>query len=350
MGIWIITSCVIVAFAIWQLRRGTCSSSIQLPSQDCLPAEPFPAHWRILSWFFHIAALFFLGLTFLHFLVGDGPFQHFLGGKLVAIPIPPKASRLVFLVIDRSGSMSEPYPMDRSLSKMKMVQQGVIQYIDSQDRSGGEFDFYGLVSFARAAQINVPLTRTHNAIVDEIRSLIPQTLDRLNGSAIGYAIYKTVYLLVACKQFAKEDLNDKDVNFRGQSMIVITDGIEEPNPADREDPFRSMRTVVALNIAKENGIRVHYINIDKNSYDRLSIEERDQLRAAVGATGGVYGEVSPAESFQSIMSQVADIEGTQEVTVLQQNSITIGFWLIVCALIAVCASRLLESAILRVVR
>ncbi len=350
MGVWIIVTSVVVAFTVWQLHGRKPSSAIQLPQQDYLPPEPFPIHWRLLSWVFHVATLFFLGLTFIHFLVGDGPFERFLGGKLVAIPIPPKSSRLVFFVLDRSGSMSEPYPMDPAISKITMVKDGVVQYIRQQDRRGGEFDFYGLISFARAAQIMAPLTRTHTYIEEEIQSLIPETLDRLNGTAIGYAIFKTAYLLVACQQFAKEDLTDKSVPFLGQAMVVITDGIAEPNPADRGDPFRSMRTLSALRIAKDNGIRVHYINIDKNSYERLSLDERDQLRGAVEATGGIYGVVSVAQGFQSIMDQIAAIESPQQVAAFRQNAMTIGFWLIVCSLISFSGSRLLESFVLRAVR
>jgi Ca-activated chloride channel family protein len=234
---------------------------------------------------------------------------------------------------------------------MSIVKDEMQRCITSIDERGGHNDFMGLVTFSRAAKIDVPFSRDRSFLIEMIKKIVPETLDRLNGTSIGYAIFKSVSLIVACRSFAgKEDGNDTGAPLIGNAIVLVTDGLEEPNPADRSDPFRSIRTLQALDYARENHVKVNYVNVDRHSYQQLSSEERDRLLNAVEATGGQYFEITFSQSLGQVMSQIAESAQRQQAPSRKEDGRELGFWLIVIALTCVSFSRLLETVFMRVAR
>jgi Ca-activated chloride channel family protein len=341
---WWIVVAAIAIYSIAQQRQSTRTSTIQLPSPD---ESALPRTVRCCSWVLYVGSLLFLSWTFLHFLIGSGPLEPYLKPATMT-PMPtPASSRLLFFIIDRSGSMAEPMPGDQKLSKIDVVKTGLLECINTIDTHGGESDLLGLITFARVAKIDVPLSRDRAFLRQVITAIAPETIERLNGTAIGYAIFKTVALIEACRSFASGEKGPSDV---GNTVILITDGLEEPNPADRSDPFRSMRTLQALSTAAENHIKIHYINVDKNSYQQLMPDERDHLRQAVEATGGRYYEITQNQALGDVLSTIALAEGVKGAPPLSGSSLEIGFWLFVFATFVTSLSRLLETAVVRVSR
>ena len=340
---WIVVAAIAILIVAQQWQRSY-RPTIQLPSPN---ASAFPRTVRWCSWVLYVGSFLFLTLTLVHSLVGNGPLESHLTPANVAMMPSPAASRLLFFVVDRSGSMSEPSPVDQTESKDQSVRTGLVQCIDTIDSHGGAGDLIGLITFARAARIDVPLSRDRPFLEKAIAGIVPETVERLNGSAIGYAIFKSVTLLEACRSFANGEQTPPEV---GNTIILITDGLEEPHPADRSDPFRSMRTLQALNSAAANHITVQYINVDKNSYQQLMPDERDRLRQAIEATGGRYYEITQNQSLGDVLSTIALAEGTKSAPPLPGPSPEIGFWLFVFAALLTSLSRLLETAIVRVRR
>ena len=188
------------------------------------------------------------------------------------------------------------------------MKAGLLDCINTIDSNGGQSDLLGLITFARIAKIDVPLSRDRDFLTEAITAIVPETIERFNGTAIGYAIFKTVALIGACRSFASGEKVPSEV---GNTAILITDGLEEPNPADRSDPYRSMRTLQALSSAAENHIKIFYINVDKNSYQQLLPDERDRLRQAVEATGGRYYEITQNVALGDVLSTIALAEGAK---------------------------------------
>lgn len=341
---WWIVLVAVTIFIVAQQRQRTPTSTIQLPSTN---GSAVPRTIRWCSWVLYFGSFLFLCWTLVHFLIGSGPLESYL--KPVNItPMPSTASsRYVFFLVDRSGSMAEPMPGDPKKTKSAVVQAGLLDCINTIDTHGGESDLLGLITFARVAKIDVPLSRDRDFLTNTINAIVPETIERFNGTATGYAIFKTVALIEACRSFASGEKMQSDV---GNTAILITDGLEEPNPADRSDPYRSMRTPQALSSAAENHVKIFYINIDKNSYQQLLPDERDRLRQAVEATGGRYYEITQNMALGDVLSTIALAEGAQGAPPPPGSSLEIGFWLFVFALLLTSLSRLLETAVIRVSR
>ena len=340
---WIVVAAFVTVIIVnqWQSSR---HPAIQLPS---LNGSPLSRTARCCSWALYAGSFLFLAWSATHFLLGSDPLETYLKPVSVAPTPSPANSRMLFFVVDRSGSMSEPLPSNQKETKAQSVKTGLLQCIDTIDSHGGKNDLLGLITFARAAKIDVPLSRDRSFLTNTIAAIVPETVERLNGSAIGYAIFKTVALLEACRSFANGEKLPPQV---GNTVILITDGLEEPHPADRADPFRSMRTLQALNTAAENHIAVNYINVDKNSYQQLLPDERYRLRQAIEETGGTYYEITQNQSLGDVLSTIALSEKVKSALPLTGPSLEIGFWLLVFASLLTSLSRLFETAIVRVRR
>ena len=340
---WIVVAALIIVIAANQWLS-FCHPAIQLPSTG---GPPMPRAVRCCSWVLYASSFLLLAWSAAHFLLGDDPLESYVKPANTT-PMPsPAASRMLFFVVDRSGSMSEPLPSNQKETKAQCVKSGLLHCIDTIDSHGGKSDLLGLITFARVAKIGVPLSRDRSFLTDAITAIVPETVERLNGSAIGYALFKTVALLEACRSFANGEKNPPQV---ANTIILITDGLEEPHPADRADPFRSMRTLQALNTAAENHVAVNYINVDKNSYQQLLPDERDRLRQAIEGTGGRYYEITQNQSLGEVLSTIALSEKTKSAPPLTNPSLELGFWLLVFASLLTSLSRLFETAIVRVRR
>lgn len=230
---------------------------------------------------------------------------------------------------------------------MELVKLDVRRHVLDLDRSQMT-NVLGLVAFARAARVLVPLSVDRQFFFSSLGSLTPETQIQLNGTAIGYAIFKTTELIVACRQFAQK--SSLSPNIIGQSIVVITDGIEEPNPADRAHPYRSMRISQAVRYATAQQVRVHCINVDKRGYQRLTLAERDTLRKLFEDTGGSYVEVTPTVTLGRALAQISQEEKPRELLQPFDVRMAYGFTLVVAALLFISLSRLFETLAMRVVR
>lgn len=346
---WWIAAFSAVAYMCYSLLQTKKEGGgIFLPHRECVERGTIPYAVKTVSLILYVGSFFFLTLTLLFFTVGGGPITKIFATRVDNV-LPPEDSKLVFFVVDSSGSMAEPMPGDESVSKMYVVQQSLFNCVKNLDSADGGTDLISLISFARAARIVVPFSRDRSFLRSAIQSLKPITVSELNGTAIGYAVFKSVSLISACKSFAKKDSSKNP--FIAESMIVITDGLEEPHPGDRNQPFRSMRLLPALENAREEGVCVYYVNVDKNSYKMMTLGERDKITRAVDATGGKYYEVTSGDSLDQILQEIVQKESKKKVEILPvDNSMTWGLWLIIVTLITLCSSRMIETALMRVTR
>jgi hypothetical protein len=343
---WWIFAFGALLYTVYSLRRAKEVGGMPFLHKECLAASPVPLPARGISYLLLGVSFLFLIVAFLYALIGEGPLRGCFQKNLQP-SFPVASSRLISFVIDRSGSMSEKMPGNEAYTKMQLVQKDLKKCVEDLDANGGTSDFVSLMGFSRVAQVQVPFTRDRSLLFSTISGLTPEVKPSLNGTALGYAIFKNVRLILACKAFAAQT-GQKDI-FEHRSMILITDGIEEPNPADRDNPFRFMRESQALENAAQAKVAVYYINVDRNSYKLLREDERAALSSAVMRTGGKYFEVTPGASLSQILQQIIATE-SHVVHIPQEKSMQLGYWLVILAMLATSLSRLLETAVMRVTR
>ena len=121
---WWIVVVAVALFVVSQQKQATPTSTIQLPSPNGSTA---PRTVRWCSWVLYFGSFVFLCWTCLHFLIGSGPLESYL--KPVSVtPMPsPASSRLVFFLVDRSGSMAEPMPGDPKETKIGGRESGTFR-------------------------------------------------------------------------------------------------------------------------------------------------------------------------------------------------------------------------------
>lgn len=342
---WWFFAIAILGVTIYSLRATKAVGGIPFLHKECLIPTPISFWTRSISIILWACSFCFLILACVTSIFGDGPLHH-LVRKNIQTSSPIQSSRLVSFVVDRSGSMGEAMPGWEGYSKMYLVQKELENSIHDFDKVDPG-TLISLTGFARVAKCIVPFSRDRTQLFSSLATIIPENKPSLNGTAIGYAIFKNVRLILACKAFAAQT-GQKDA-FTGRSMIVITDGIEEPHPADRDHPFRSMRVLQALANAAQANVTVYYINIDRNTYKLLRVEERDALSSAVNKTGGKYFEVTQGLSLHQILEEIVKNE-TNNISLPVDSGYAVGYWLVLFALLTISVSRLIETGIMRVTR
>ncbi len=234
-------------------------------------------------------------------------------------PQTPKEGIAIYIITDRSGSMQEPVldygPDGRPIRvpKIDILKRVSKKFVAGDPKSGltgRPNDLVGLVSFARGADVLVPLTLDHKAILSELDKLKISNDEDSQGTAIGYAIYKTASIISATKHFAEELAKSGKPPYKIQSaiMVLVTDGFQDVNPLDRGRRYRSMEVEEAAAFAKSQGVKLYIINVDPSLNTEQFQPHRNQMRRIAENTGGKFYIVSEGQSLQSIYSEINLLE------------------------------------------
>lgn len=234
-------------------------------------------------------------------------------------PQTPKEGIAIYLITDKSGSMKEPVldygPDGRpirvpKIDILKKVSKEFVAGDPSTGLTGRPNDLVGLVSFARGADVLVPLTLDHKAILSELDKLKISNDEDSQGTAIGYAIYKTASIISATKHFAEELARNGKPPYKIQSaiMVLVTDGFQDVNPLDRGRRYRSMEVEEAAAFAKSQGVKLYVINVDPSLNTEQFQPHRNQMRRISESTGGKFYIVSEGQSLQNIYSEINQLE------------------------------------------
>ncbi|QLH36950.1 MAG: VWA domain-containing protein [Parachlamydiaceae bacterium] len=182
----------------------------------------------------------------------------------------------IYLLLDQSGSMAQEVSATINGNRVNIRKEDLLKQVTSEfvegnpteELDGRPNDLIGLVAFARVPHVLSPLTLDHKAILDDIQKLrVVQKQDE-DGTAMGYAIYKTVSLIAATKHYATElaQKGNPSYNIKSTIIILVTDGLQDPSILDKNSRLRNIGLEEAANYAKENGVRLYLINIDPNTY------------------------------------------------------------------------------------
>lgn len=214
----------------------------------------------------------------------------------------PKEGIAIYLVIDQSGSMQEMRGNQSKIALTKDVAQDFVK--------GRPNDLIGLITFARAANVASPLTLDHGAVLEELAKLDVVKDPNQDGTAMGYAIFKTASLIAATKAFAV-DLKGKGkpaYELRNAIIVLVTDGVPDPNPADKESRWRTIDVADAAAYAKEQGVRLYVVNVDPEFAQAQYAPHRRILTKSTEATGGRLFMVDSKEKLMQVFREIDAIE------------------------------------------
>ena len=260
------------------------------------------------------AALVLFGIAFLdpHYFV-EKPLREQKDAPLQQVNIPSEGIA-IYLVLDRSGSMSgEVRSRRQTITKMDLLKRVTKDFVvgdKSQGLNGRPQDMMGLVTFARGAQVLAPLTLDHQSIIEHLNTLDYTTDINLDGTAIGYAIYKTANLIAATRHYAQELEGEGKPAYTIKSsiMILVTDGLQSPNPLDKDKEYRNVELLDAAAYAKEQGVKLYIVNVEPRIASEEFSAHRSIMKKITELTGGKFYMVDNTINLASIYSEIDRLE------------------------------------------
>lgn len=275
----------------------------------------------------------------------------------------------LFLLLDNSTSMNfkvpgrSPSGYPEEVMKMDLSKRVAKQFVQGDPRvglKGREGDMVGLVTFARVARIVSPLTLDHDKIVEEIDKIQFNKDIRQVGTGIGYAVYKTVSSLRAALHF-NQGIDKEEVPFydiKNPVLIIITDGINEINPEDENNPLRGMDLWKAAEYSKENNVKLYIVNIDP-AFAKMKDKTYHELYDLITKyTGGKFYMVDDSRDLVDIYRDIDRLEkskvplfakGGQDKDSPSTEKIHLYPYLIALSLLLIFCTVFLEAAYLKVV-
>jgi len=177
----------------------------------------------------------------------------------------PTEGIAMYLVLDQSGSMAESVEATNETGRRELIPKiDLLKQVTKQFILKHPSDLIGLVSFARVPRVLVPLTLDQEALLKQLAQIQVVKNPEEDGTAMGYAIYKTANLLSATRYFAN-DLQQEGrppYTIKSAVIIVVTDGFQDPSRLDQGNRLRTMELDDAAAYAKSQNIRLYVVNID----------------------------------------------------------------------------------------
>lgn len=269
----------------------------------------------------------------------------------------PTEGIAIYLVLDQSGSMSSKVTIGRAqIPKIDLLKQVTSQFVEGDPNvglTGRPRDLIGLVSFARQANVLVPLTLDHRAILNKLKQLRPVQRDEDDGTAIGYAIFKTVNLIVATKHYAEnvKGSHAPAYDIKTAIIILVTDGFQSPNPLDQENQYRSMSLEQAGEFAKKNGVRVYVANVEPAFATSEFAPFRRVMEQMAESTGGKF-YLMAGQSLDQIYGDIDRLEksrlpGLRTGPVQYERLFSFYPWLIEIGMILLITALFLKTVLFR---
>jgi len=223
----------------------------------------------------------------------------------------PKEGIAIYLVLDHSGSMTEPVTAvtqkgsAEKVSKMDLMKQFTQQFVLKRQN-----DLIGLVSFARTANVLVPLTLDHASILKKLETIQVEKNKENDGTAIGYAIFKTSNLIAATTHYAQE-LSASEIpayEIKSSIIILVTDGFQAPNPLDKDKQKRNISLIEAAEYAKKQNIKLYIINVEPSFSSSEFGPHRRLMQRTAALTGGQFYMIGSDNSLDNIFADINKLE------------------------------------------
>lgn len=254
----------------------------------------------------------------------------------IALGVPrdqhtPSEGIAIYLVLDQSGSMAEKIKATVdgkavTISKIELLKLLTAKFVKGDSKmglNGRPNDLIGLVAFARGAQVLSPLTLDHATILKQLSTFnVVRNRDQ-DGTAIGYAIFKTANLIAATRHYAEElsGENQPSYEIKNAVMILVTDGFQDPNPLDSGNPLRLISLEAAAQYAKDKGVRLYIVNGDPAFSSEQYAPHRRLLQRIAELTGGKFYIMDATSNLEKIYAEIDSLEKSS-LPVTQQGKIS----------------------------
>lgn len=308
LGLVAILSVFLLLLRFFVLRQAkTPSMKFSLASVLAQSSQGWKQKWAHLPEICFFVALTFFGLALLR------PEWRMSQSHSSSHTPPPVEGIAIYLLLDRSGSMNEEVPApsvykDRvSIPKIELLKEVTESFVKHEKNS-----LIGLIAFARGAQVLSPLTLDHEAVLNQLKNFRTVNDRSQDGTAIGYAIYKAASLISATRHFA-ESLNQERENKNAYrilegTIVLVTDGFQDPNPLDKGKKLRNTDIPDAARYAKEQNVRLYVVNVDpKMALDEYAPHRR-QMEQSTALTGGKFYLVDQSRDLIAIYSDIERLE------------------------------------------
>lgn len=221
----------------------------------------------------------------------------------------PREGVALYIALDQSGSMKEE--MADSESETGYTSRiDVMKRLTSQFIEGRQSDFIGLVTFARTSRIQSPLTLDYPFLLRKLKDVQVVKDPKDDGTAIGYAIYKTASLIAATRSWMEESQEESPYEVKGAAILMITDGYPFPHPDDKGHRLRSMNLEDAAEFAKEKGVRLYLISIDPAIRQSEYAPYRRLMDLATKKTGGRFFAASDIGNLSAVWDEINQLEAS----------------------------------------
>lgn len=218
----------------------------------------------------------------------------------------PAEGIVIYLILDQSGSMvEEVFTMGKSIRKMDLLKKLTADFVEERPS-----DMIGLVGFARGAQILSPLTLDHEAILDKLSHLDVVHEREKDGTAIGYAIFKTANLIAATRHYAQElaAKGKPAYEIKNSVIILVTDGLQDPNPLDKGKRLRNIDLDEAAQYAHDQGVRLYAVVVEPKLGTSEFAPYRHVMEKITALTGGKFFLMDTSTNLQQIYAIIDKLE------------------------------------------
>jgi Ca-activated chloride channel family protein len=237
------------------------------------------------------------------FLIGLAALLFSLARPVANVSLP-RTRAAVVLVLDVSYSMNAE---DLKPTRIAAAQASAKQFVQQLPATA----LVGLVSFSGKANLNAPLTRDHNAVLEAIESL---KLD--NGTAIGDG------LLQALEHIAVQNQRIP------ANIILLSDGESSQGYAPLDAAARAEQMQIEVNTV---GIGQRGTRTQLNANQTVGLDE-DTLKAIAARTGGQYFYAAEASQLEDIYKNLgSSVNWAREPTEVTAIAAGIGALLMVIA-------------------
>ena len=227
----------------------------------------------------------------------------------------------IYLVLDRSGSMGQEILLttsrgQRKMSRFDFMKQVTSYFVKGNEElglSGRRQDMMGLIGFARVAQVEAPLTLDHRALLERLATLERVQRQEEDGTAIGYAVFKTTHLIKATRHYSQELVQEGKPAYeiKSYAIVLVTDGLPTSHPLDQGHALRNIELKKAAEEAKGEGIRLYIVNIEPQIMRPEFTLERKSLKASAELTGGLFFVASEPASLPEIYREIDQLEKSE---------------------------------------
>ncbi|MBS0654482.1 MAG: VWA domain-containing protein [Verrucomicrobia bacterium] len=313
--------------------------------------------WKLYAVFFPEAS-YWIACLILLFALSDPRGSPSQGGIFSQKRAVPRKGIALYFLLDQSGSMIEQVSVttpsgeidkERKIDIAKRVISQFILGDEALNMPGRENDLIGLVAFARVPNVISPLTLDRQKVVDSLMALQPIQEARLNGTAIGYAIFKTVNMIVATKYFAERNSQNSKPAYviDNQAIVIVTDGLQSPNPADKFSQFRFMPPDEALDYARANGVRIYYVGVDPIFARAETADEVRRLKSELQKTGGDFFLATVSLPIEEIFAKIDTLEKSALPPATVANEVSYIPYVLLLALVVLLFGVLAETVVVR---